>query len=162
MYCCIGWFVEQLLETWYQICQPHMGLWYQKPVFQTGVNNCIPHYSVGCNYLSLPEIPASGTIGTQYIQKIIPSLHSMLWFVKAWHRLLYVYLSGFLAPAVKLSWYLQHCPFQTTMFIWRYGEGRSHWSTSLLINYGGIIPYCYMKLFIFLYYSFFLNRIQTM
>ena len=25
------------------------------------ISNCIPQYSVGCNYLSLPEIPASGT-----------------------------------------------------------------------------------------------------
>ena len=27
------------------------------------VSNCIPHYSVGCNYLSLPEIPASSIKG---------------------------------------------------------------------------------------------------
>ena len=26
---------------------------------QAGISNCIPQYSVGCNYLSLPEIPAS-------------------------------------------------------------------------------------------------------
>ena len=26
-----------------------------------GYNNCIPQYSVGCNYLLLPKIPASGT-----------------------------------------------------------------------------------------------------
>ena len=32
-----------------------------KQVSQTGISNCIPQYSVGCNYLSLPEIPASGT-----------------------------------------------------------------------------------------------------
>ena len=33
----------------------------QKQVSQAGISNCIPQYSVGCNYLSLPEIPDSGT-----------------------------------------------------------------------------------------------------
>ena len=28
---------------------------------QAGINNCIPHNTMGCNYLSLPEIPASDT-----------------------------------------------------------------------------------------------------
>ena len=37
-------------------------LWYQKQVSQAGISNCIPKYSVVCNYLSLPEIPASGAI----------------------------------------------------------------------------------------------------
>ena len=36
-------------------------LWHQKQVSQAGISNCIPQYTVGCNYLSLPEIPASGT-----------------------------------------------------------------------------------------------------
>ena len=36
------------------------GLWHQKQVSQARKSNCIPQYSVGCNYLSLPEIPASG------------------------------------------------------------------------------------------------------
>ena len=36
-------------------------LWCQKQVSQAGISNCIPHNTVGCNYLSLPEIPASGT-----------------------------------------------------------------------------------------------------
>ena len=35
------------------------GLWCQKQVYQAGISNCIPQYSVGFNYLSLPEIPAS-------------------------------------------------------------------------------------------------------
>ena len=30
-------------------------------VFQAGISNCTPQYSVGCNYLSTPEIPASST-----------------------------------------------------------------------------------------------------
>ena len=29
--------------------------------YHTGIGNCIPQYSVGCNYLSMHEIPASGT-----------------------------------------------------------------------------------------------------
>ena len=37
------------------------GLWCQKQVFQVGISNYIPQFTVGCNYLSLPEIPASGT-----------------------------------------------------------------------------------------------------
>ena len=37
------------------------GLWCQKQVSQAEVSNCIPHYSAGFNYLSLPKIPASGT-----------------------------------------------------------------------------------------------------
>ena len=36
-------------------------LWYQKQVSQAGISNCIPQNTVGCNYVSLPEIPASGT-----------------------------------------------------------------------------------------------------
>ena len=32
----------------------------QKQVSQARISNCIPQYSVGCNYLSMPEIPASG------------------------------------------------------------------------------------------------------
>ena len=36
------------------------GLCHQKQVSQAGISNCIPQYSVGCNYLLLPEIPASG------------------------------------------------------------------------------------------------------
>ena len=37
------------------------GLWCQKQVSQAGINNCIPQYSLGCNYSSMPEIPPSGT-----------------------------------------------------------------------------------------------------
>ena len=36
------------------------GLWHLKQVSQAGINNHIPHPMV-CNYLSLPEIPSSGT-----------------------------------------------------------------------------------------------------
>ena len=31
-----------------------------KQVSQAGISNYIPQFTVGCNYLSLPEIPASG------------------------------------------------------------------------------------------------------
>ena len=41
---------------WNKIC----GLWRQKQVSRAGISNCIPHDTVGCNYLSLPEIPAPG------------------------------------------------------------------------------------------------------
>ena len=36
------------------------GVWHQKQVSQAGKSNCIPQYSVGWKYLSMPEIPASG------------------------------------------------------------------------------------------------------
>ena len=42
--------------------QPHIwGLWCQKQVSHAGISNCLSQYCMGCNYLSLPEIPASGT-----------------------------------------------------------------------------------------------------
>ena len=37
------------------------GFWCRKQVSQAGISNYIPHQTVGCNYSSLPEIPASGT-----------------------------------------------------------------------------------------------------
>ena len=37
------------------------GLWCQKQVSRAKISNCIPQYSVGCAYLSMHEIPASGT-----------------------------------------------------------------------------------------------------
>ena len=36
------------------------GPWRQKHVSQAWINNCIPQNTVECNYLSLPEISASG------------------------------------------------------------------------------------------------------
>ena len=36
------------------------GMCCQKQVSQAGISNYIPQFTVGCNYLSLPEIPASG------------------------------------------------------------------------------------------------------
>ena len=39
---------------------PNWGLCCQKQVSQAGISNYIPQFTVGCNYLSLSEIPASG------------------------------------------------------------------------------------------------------
>ena len=36
------------------------GLCCQKQVSQVGISNYIPQFTVGCSFLSLPEIPASG------------------------------------------------------------------------------------------------------
>ena len=52
----IGWLPNHMGYTYTDI----WGLWHQKQVSQAGISNCIQQYSVGCNYLSLPEIPASG------------------------------------------------------------------------------------------------------
>ena len=38
-----------------------LGCWCQKQVSRTGITNCIPLFFVGCNYLFMSEIPASGT-----------------------------------------------------------------------------------------------------
>ena len=43
--------------------------WRQKQVSQSGISNCIPQNTVGCNYLSQPEIPVSGTKGLNCISK---------------------------------------------------------------------------------------------
>ena len=40
--------------------EDNWGLCCLKQVSQTGISNFIPQNTVGCNYLSLPEIPASG------------------------------------------------------------------------------------------------------
>ena len=48
------------------------GQWCQKQVSQAGISNCIPQNTVGCNYLFLPETPASGPkvlIFPKYLQK---------------------------------------------------------------------------------------------
>ena len=49
------------------------GLWCQKQVYlmQTGMSNCIPQNTVGCNYLSWSEIPASGAKVLIYIHMYI-------------------------------------------------------------------------------------------
>ena len=49
---CIGSRHEDIGGIW--------GLWYQKQVSQACISNCIPHNTVGCNYLCMPEISAPG------------------------------------------------------------------------------------------------------
>ena len=41
-------------------CFNIQGPCHQKQESQAGISNCIPQNTVGCNYLSLPKIPASG------------------------------------------------------------------------------------------------------
>ena len=41
------------------------GLCCQKQVSQAGISNYIPQFTVGCNYLSLPEILASGILAAK-------------------------------------------------------------------------------------------------
>ena len=51
-----------LLQSSFQFISSHIwGRRSEKQVSQAWISNCIPQYTVGCNYLSLPEIPASGT-----------------------------------------------------------------------------------------------------
>ena len=62
------------------------GLWCQKQVSQAGISNCIPQNTVGCNYLSLPVIPASGT-------------YVLIWWiyrrVKDWRTVYYQHFSRY-------------------------------------------------------------------
>ena len=52
---------KYLLPPYTQFSYAHIWqLWRQKQVSRTGISNYIPQFTVGCNYLSLPEIPASG------------------------------------------------------------------------------------------------------
>ena len=84
-----GWIFPSLLEwanctlkempyrSCYFIVMPHIGgLWCKKQVSQAGISNCIPQFTVGCNYLFLPEIPASGAKVLIYYTRYItdPSL----------------------------------------------------------------------------------------
>ena len=62
------------------ICLYIWGFWCPKQVSQTVISNCIPQYSMGWNYLSMPEIPASGA-------KVIIWLiiHGMIMGPVHWH-----------------------------------------------------------------------------
>ena len=60
-----GWFrtissIEYQTERVVWIEKNVWGLWCQKQVSQAGISNYIPQFTVGCSYLSLSEIPASG------------------------------------------------------------------------------------------------------
>ena len=50
------WASSHWIITWLV----NWGRWCQKQVSTAGISNCIPQFTVGNNYLSLPEIPASG------------------------------------------------------------------------------------------------------
>ena len=52
----------------------------QKQVSQAGISNYIPQFTVGCNYLSLPEIPASGT--KVLISALVPTCTSSRYLVQ--------------------------------------------------------------------------------
>ena len=57
------------------------GLWCQKQVSQAGLSNYLPQFTVGCNYLSLPEIPASGAKVLIYVTEW------SLWLSQNWYEL---------------------------------------------------------------------------
>ena len=76
----IGW--SSILHILY----PYMRTLVPKQVSQAGKGNCIPQYSVGCNYLALPEVPASGTkvliyrTVRIYITPLLSSQHHVCWW----------------------------------------------------------------------------------
>ena len=49
------------------------GLWWRKQVSQSGISNYLPQFTVGCNYLALPDIPTSGA--KVLIRNMMISLH---------------------------------------------------------------------------------------
>ena len=61
------------LQETYCIC----GLWRQKQVFRAWISNDISQYSDGCNYLSMPQIPAFGANVLIYCHRIIAQKHSL-------------------------------------------------------------------------------------
>ena len=57
------------------------GLCCQKQVSQAEISNYIPQFTVGCSYLSLPEIPASGSKVHIFVYKlliVLKDIHSFL------------------------------------------------------------------------------------
>ena len=48
-----------LMSAWCSKTKPHSSEWVWC-IMQAGISNYIPQFTAGCNYLSLPEIPASG------------------------------------------------------------------------------------------------------
>ena len=61
----VQWYRNTLVVEWYIATSfpstETWGDWCQKQVSQTVISNFIPQYSVDWNYVSMPEIPASGT-----------------------------------------------------------------------------------------------------
>ena len=61
----VQWYRNTLVVEWYIATSfpstKTWGVWCQKQVSQTVISNFIPQYSVDWNYVSMPEIPASGT-----------------------------------------------------------------------------------------------------
>ena len=80
-------------------------LWCQKQVSWAEISNCIPQYTVGCNYISLPEIPAS------VVQVLI---------------LTYVLKGFFKGRKNYIMWYLNNAIFskfsQVTPLAWQWGR----------------------------------------
>ena len=70
---------HKLQQAW-MVCiflEMNWRLWCQKQVSQAGISNCIPQDTVGCNYLSMPQIPASGTKVHNGLLPLFHSVHSM-------------------------------------------------------------------------------------
>ena len=62
-----------LFSNWITI----WGFWHQKQVSQAGISNYISQFTVGCNYLYPPQIPASGA--KVLIYKMRSMVHKSLW-----------------------------------------------------------------------------------
>ena len=86
-----------MISHWmvYNLYLPQFSSWpkYLQPRFfnhisLAGISNCIPHYSVGCNFLSLPEISSDTKKSSyihrwsmellKYLKSVGPQLHNVM------------------------------------------------------------------------------------
>ena len=74
--------IKVIFTCWKCLRNGEQGLWCQNQSSQAGISNCIPQYSVGCNYLSLPEIPPSGANVLKYVFtfRLIPPYRNGTYF----------------------------------------------------------------------------------
>ena len=105
---------------------------YVEPCTQVWISNCIPQNTVGCNYLSLPEIPASGT-------KVLIYTHPTPWKLCMWNVNLGI---GIMAQVILFSMYIickssivflfsKYLPYFTDVWsaISCVVQGRARWHT---------------------------------
>ena len=82
------------------------GLWRQRRATKAGISYCFPRVTVGCSYLSPPEMPASGTkvlvylyiFSKQFSTRLRSQLH---WSLERQHLL--IYTTAKYCPILKIN-----------------------------------------------------------
>ena len=99
-------------------CDCIWGLWRQKQISQAGINNCIPQNTVGCNYLSMHGMPASGA-------KVLLVVVSMYWYcTRSNKEFVFVFVYNPLDPYEAFTHVYQR----------RFVHALSQWETTLRCN----------------------------